>query len=123
MKGVLALLLIASGLYVIYEVINGGTAIVSTGGTTPSQPVQYAKPKTAEQVGIVNSQRLPGGAGSVQNVPFIPPPVIGPGETPKDFTTGQPVGGGMVSLQTRLSHLGTIMIVDPWDHMIRRGWN
>jgi hypothetical protein len=125
MKGVLALLLIAGGLYVIYEIINTGGSIVTGGGTppTPQTPVQYAQPKTPDQVGTVNSQRLPGGAGSAQNVPFIPPPIVGPGETPKDPTTGQPVGGAMVSLQTRLSHLGTLLVIDPWDHFVRRGWN
>ncbi len=123
MKGVLALLLIAGGLYVIYEVINGGSQIL-TGGSTSSPQLQLAPPKTPDQVGTGNmGVRAQGGASQPANVPFIPAPIIGPGEIPKDPTTGQPVGGGGISWQSRLSHLGTTLVIDPWDHIIRRGWN
>ena len=126
MKAVLALLLISGGLYIVYEVLAGGSQLVTGGGTNPSAagnaPITV-KPLTPEQAGTyAGNYRAPGGAIS-QKGPVIPPAIVGPGETPKDPSTGQPVGGGMVSLQTRLSHLGTLMTIDPFDHIIRRGWN
>lgn len=113
MKGTLALLLIAAGLYIVYEVISGGSQLLS-GGTTPSgvhpnntpYTFQLAPQKTPDQVGTANmGTRAQGGAIPPANVPFIPPPLVGPGETPKDPTTGQPIGGGMVSIQSRVRRL------------------
>lgn len=114
MKGTLALLLIAAGLYIVYEVISGGSQLLS-GGTTPNgvhpnnpqYTFQLAPQKTASQVGIASfqDQRVPGGAIVPTSVPFIPPPIVGPGETPKDPTAVQPVGGNMVSVQSRLRRL------------------
>jgi hypothetical protein len=126
MKGVLALLLIAGGLYIVYEVLAGGSSLLTGGSTTPTAagnaPIKINTLTPAQAGTFSGNYRAPGGAIS-QKGPVIPPPIIGPGERPKDPTTGQPVGGGMVSLQTRLSHLGTILAIDPFDHYIKRGWN
>lgn len=112
MKGTLALLLIAAGLYIVYEVISGGSQIL--GGTTasgvhpnnPQYTFQLAPRKTPDQVGTADmGTRAQGGAIPPANVPFIPPPIVGPGEKPKDPTTGQPVGGGMVSIQSRIRRI------------------
>lgn len=113
MKGTLALLLIAAGLYIVYEVISGGSQLLS-GGTTasgvhpnnPQYTFQLAPRKTPDQIGTADmGTRAPGGAIPPENAVFIPPPIVGPGEIPKDPTTGQPVGGGMVSIQSRVRRL------------------
>lgn len=106
MKATLALLLIAVGLYIVYEVLSGGSQIINgtpmtptTAGNNPN--LKIAPTVTANQLGIYSGDyRAPGGAISKRG-PAIPPPIIGPGETPKDPTTGEPVGGDMVSLQSR----------------------
>lgn len=106
MKGTLALLLIAAGLYIVYEVISGGSQILGVHPNNPQYAFQLAPRKTPDQVGTANmGTRAPGGAIPPANVPFIPPPIVGPGETPKDPTTGQPVGGGMVSIQSRIRRI------------------
>lgn len=102
MKGTLALLLIAGGLYIVYEVLNIGSSAASS-NSSPTGQFTGLNIKTPDQVGIVDmGQRAPGGAAPPPTVPFIPPPVVGPGEIPKDPTTGSPVGGGMVSIQSRI---------------------
>jgi hypothetical protein len=112
MRANLGFLLVGLGLVGVYIAL-GGKFKGST--STPKAP------GTADQVGIANmGTTQPGGAHQPANVPNLTP-VVGPGETPKDPTTGSPTGSGGESIQSRLTQLGHMLVLYPTDRHASRG--